>query len=183
MTVNMKCYYNSLRRDWEELKVSVMFVISLIVGGYIGSVFSHEIVTYLIVFLNNMFSSTISLIIVFIIMTLTLIFSVAGETRDRAKSQSCISNIVGLSIITVCSWMFVLLLYAMYISIFNISIPEQNKYLYEMFIGGFILLIVGIIVTPFALAYARCNNEPESDVEKSNMIGSPVEKDNENKNG
>jgi uncharacterized membrane protein YfcA len=158
MTLNKKCFYNSLKKDYTEIAKIVLVCIGVAAGSFIGYVFQD--------FIKSIPASAI-LASVLTLLTMVILYDTA--TNSRCRGMDAVTTI-GKSIIILCIIFFVgLFVYSMII----IREPAvTSNYLMVSLLKEIMPVLVILTITmttliPISLAYVKCNNQPESEVQNA----------------
>jgi hypothetical protein len=170
MTVNMKCVIKSAKKDY--LKIGKPIVAALIVAVVctVGFFFSSQIVSG-ITYIGQYVTGSQTLAGGELIVLAILLKDLASTEKQKAKTEinsiKCIienfmaSFMVG-TIIGISFMIWVMMTHPSS-SVENVTIVSGQLYAFfiESCIIMFGILVLNILGTPLALAYARCKDEPD----------------------
>jgi hypothetical protein len=158
MVINKKCYIKSLKKDFSEIgrwaATAAIIIIAAVVGYLLG--------TSSLNFINEhgVSSATVAMIIELIVLAIMFVL-VAMTDRSEAKHGTWKKYTLGVEAGICVATIVITLVYCGYGDIYQIPKTDRIFFLFELVAELVLVTIINVIGTPFMLAYARCNGEPE----------------------
>lgn len=163
MSLNKSCFTKSLVNDYSRLLKYVVAILSFCFGLFVGYTYKDPAIAFI---------STIPYVAIYaitgIILVVWTVLEIATSTKKSAIDTDTIYEILSVELVYIIVGFIVIVVTGLIVDVANGTETLKGEVFWNGLLMLGVLTVTNIIVSPIAMAYARCKDEPTESSEAGN---------------